>query len=71
MVPIFLSWVVSPVMCAIITILLFGGLRMFVLRSPNSFQRAFFVSGEGDGGGERGGRKRRGFRDGVGFDRFA
>jgi phosphate/sulfate permease len=44
MLPIFLSWIVSPVMCAIITVILFFFIRMFILRSPHGFMRAFYVS---------------------------
>jgi phosphate/sulfate permease len=44
MLPIFLSWIVSPVMCAIITVILFFCIRMFILRSPHGFMRAFYVS---------------------------
>lgn len=43
MVPIFLSWVVSPLICGIITVILFFFIRQFVLRSPNSFIRAFYT----------------------------
>jgi sodium-dependent phosphate transporter len=42
MLPIFLSWIVSPVMCAIITVILFFFIRMFILRSPHGFMRAFY-----------------------------
>lgn len=45
MVPIFLSWVVSPFLAAICVIILYGLiLRPFVLRSQHSFVRAFYVS---------------------------
>lgn len=44
MLPIFLSWVVSPIMCAIITVILFFFIRMFILRSERGFMRAFYVS---------------------------
>lgn len=43
MVPIFLSWVISPIMCGLITVILFGTIRQFVLRSEHSFARAFYV----------------------------
>ncbi|KAL3158523.1 hypothetical protein ABBQ38_010750 [Trebouxia sp. C0009 RCD-2024] len=44
MVPIFLSWVVSPFLAAICVIILYGLiLRPFVLRSQHSFVRAFYV----------------------------
>ncbi|KAK2075849.1 hypothetical protein QBZ16_001590 [Prototheca wickerhamii] len=43
MVPIFLSWVISPIMCGLITVILFGSIRQFVLRSDHSFARAFYV----------------------------
>lgn len=41
-VPIFLSWVVSPVMAGIIATILFFFIRMFILRSANGFMRAFW-----------------------------
>lgn len=44
MVPIFLSWIVSPIMCGLITVILFGSIRQWVLRSQHSFKRAFYVS---------------------------
>ena len=31
-------------MCAIITVILFFFIRMFILRSPHGFMRAFYVS---------------------------
>ncbi|KAL6767359.1 hypothetical protein ACKKBF_B34960 [Auxenochlorella protothecoides x Auxenochlorella symbiontica] len=43
MVPIFLSWIVSPIMCGLITVILFGSIRQWVLRSQHSFKRAFYV----------------------------
>ena len=43
LVPIFLSWIFSPVLAGIFVTLLFIPLRMIVLRSPNSFGRALFV----------------------------
>lgn len=45
MVPIFLSWIVSPFLAAICVIILYGLiLRPLVLRSQHSFVRAFYVS---------------------------
>lgn len=43
MVPIFLSWIVSPVMSGIICSILFFFIRMFILRSGKGFTRAFYV----------------------------
>jgi sodium-dependent phosphate transporter len=43
MVPIFLSWVVSPICSGIVAIILFGLVRTFVLRSKQSFWRALIV----------------------------
>mmetsp|Transcript_3963 Transcript_3963/g.11520 ORF Transcript_3963/g.11520 Transcript_3963/m.11520 type:complete len:579 (+) Transcript_3963:262-1998(+) len=43
MVPIFLSWVVSPVMSAIICTILFLSIRTFILRTNNSFMKAFYT----------------------------
>lgn len=42
-VPIFLSWVVSPVMSAIICTILFLSIRTFILRTNNSFMKAFYT----------------------------
>lgn len=42
-VPIFLSWVVSPVMAFIICSVLFLLIRTFILRSEHSFSRAFYT----------------------------
>ena len=45
MVPIFLSWIVSPFLAAVCVVILYGLiLRPFVLRSQHSFIRAFYVS---------------------------
>ena len=44
MTPVFLSWVVSPVLAGICVAILYGAiLRPFVLRSKNSFARALVV----------------------------
>ncbi len=37
------SWFISPICSGIIVFILFGLLRTFVLRSPHSFTRAFYV----------------------------
>ena len=37
------SWVVSPIMSLIVVSIIYGLIRTFVLRSPNSFKRAFYV----------------------------
>ena len=45
MVPVFLSWVISPICSGICVTILYGLiLRPFVLRAKNSFQRAYWVS---------------------------
>jgi phosphate/sulfate permease len=41
--PIFLSWIVSPLLAGIFVAALFGLLRAVVLRSPNSFARSLYV----------------------------
>mmetsp|Transcript_38607 Transcript_38607/g.91507 ORF Transcript_38607/g.91507 Transcript_38607/m.91507 type:complete len:578 (+) Transcript_38607:91-1824(+) len=38
-----LSWVFSPVLSAILAIVLFGGVRVLVLRSQNSYVRSWYV----------------------------
>ena len=43
MLPIFLSWVISPLCSGLLTILLFGTLRTLVLRHANCFKRAALV----------------------------
>jgi sodium-dependent phosphate transporter len=43
MVPIFMSWFISPILAGIFVFLLFGLLRLFVLRSEHSFQRSLWV----------------------------
>lgn len=40
---IFLQWVVSPLSAGLFVFVLFGLLRTFVLRSPHSFTRAFYI----------------------------
>lgn len=42
-VPIFLSWVVSPIMSAIICTILFLFVRTFILRAKNSYNKAFWM----------------------------
>lgn len=42
-VPVLLAWVVSPVVSSICVLILYGSLRFFVFRAPNSFTRAMFV----------------------------
>ena len=41
--PIVLSWIVSPVLAGFFVVVSFGLLRLFVLRSPKSFDRSLFV----------------------------
>ena len=43
MVPIFMSWFISPILAGIFVFLLFGLLRLFVLRSEKSFERSLWV----------------------------
>ena len=43
MVPVFLSWIVSPIIAGVFVLILFGLLRMIVLRSPSSFARSLYV----------------------------
>ncbi|KAK9815735.1 hypothetical protein WJX72_008727 [[Myrmecia] bisecta] len=43
MLPVFLSWIVSPVLSGIFAIILFGFVRTFVLRARQSFQRALWL----------------------------
>jgi sodium-dependent phosphate transporter len=37
------SWVVSPILSMVVVAILYGLIRTFVLRSPNSFKRAYYV----------------------------
>ena len=41
--PIFLSWIVSPIIAGFFVVVSFGLLRLFVLRSPKSFERSVYV----------------------------
>ncbi len=43
MVPIFVSWIASPLSAGIVVLILFGFIRTFILRSEHSFDRAFWV----------------------------
>ena len=43
MVPIVLTWFVSPIIAGVFVLVMFGVLRTFVLRSPHSFARALWV----------------------------
>jgi sodium-dependent phosphate transporter len=43
MVPIVLTWFVSPIIAGVFVLVMFGFLRTFVLRSPHSFARALWV----------------------------
>ena len=43
MVPIFLSWVVSPILSGTFTLLLFLGVRHLIMRRANPFRNAFYL----------------------------
>ena len=43
MVPIFMSWIISPLLSGILTLILFLGLRTLVLRRENSLKKAMIA----------------------------
>jgi solute carrier family 20 (sodium-dependent phosphate transporter) len=43
MVPILLSWFVSPIMAGTVSVILFGFVRTVVLRSKHAYERSFYV----------------------------